>query len=174
MTTTTLCERPGKRYEQGCRCLSCRVVNAEKARKRRAVLRTGLRNIAEPDAAREHLIFLSKCGVGRTSVAAACDISETVLQRIRQGRRRYIRRETEQKILSVTPDAFSEGSKIDATETWKKVNQLLREGFTRAELARRMGLPKPELRWRHSRVTGSTAVRVEKFYRMVMAGGDDE
>lgn len=105
-------------------------------------------------------------------MAAACDVSLTVLQRIRQGRRSYIRRETERRILSVTRSAYSAGSVIDATETWAKVNHLLAEGFTRAELARRLGLPKPELRWDADHVLGATAVKVDRFYRMIMAGGE--
>lgn len=166
------CKRPGLEYERGCRCLACRVTNAANERRRRAIRRMGEKNIVDPTTARAHLLMLSKAGVGRKSVSDACDVSITVLQRIRQGRRRYIRWETEHRILSVTPEAFSGGSVIDSATTWKQAERLLEEGFTRSELAGRLGLAKPELRW-GSRITGRTAVRVDRLYRTIMAGVEE-
>lgn len=166
------CRRPGLEYDRGCRCLRCRVTHAAKERCRRAVLRRGEKNITDPAAARAHLFMLSKVGVGRKSVSEACDVSIPALKLISQGRRRYIRRETERRILGVTPEAFSGGSVIDSAATWKQAKRLLEEGFTRKELAHRLGLAKPELRW-GSRITGRTAVRVDRLYRTIMAGAEE-
>jgi hypothetical protein len=148
----------------------CRAQHSAKERARRAIVRAGGTNTVDPLAARIHLLMLSSVGVGRRSVSQACDVPERVLQRIRSGKRKYIRKVTEDKILAVTADAYSEGSFIDSKPTWKLIRELIREGgFTKAELARLLGLNKPELRW-HKRIRGTTAVKVEKLYKRLMSG----
>ena len=47
--------------------------------------------------ARRHLIALARHAVGRRSVHASSDVAETLLQEIRQGRKRRIRRQTAQR-----------------------------------------------------------------------------
>lgn len=125
------------------------------------------------EAARKHLQMLSDAGIGRDSVAAACDVSQRTVRKIRIGQRKQIRRSTELRILAVTAEAYGAGNHIDARPTWKQLDTLLEEGFTRAELARRLGLKKPELRFSKRLVEGLTAVRVDRFYRQIMAGADD-
>ena len=128
--------------------------------------------LVSSDLARRHLLWLSGLGVGRTSVADACDLSYITVKRIRQGRTRRILPETERRILNVTPEAFAGGSQIPAGRTWLQIRTLLAEGFTKRELAKRMGYAKPELRMGRKLVTGTTAVRVDKFYRKIMAGAE--
>jgi hypothetical protein len=121
-----------------------------------------------------HLQHLSDAGVGRKSVAEASDLNEANIRKIRQGRRRFIKSETERRILNVTVDAYAGASKIPAYATWKKINALLGEGFTRTELAIRLGYNKPELRMGRKRITGTTAVKVNRFYQTIMAGGEED
>ena len=61
---------------------------------------------------------------------------------------------------------------IDADPTWKQIDRLLEEGFTKAELARRLGLKSPAIQFKHFEVTAKTAARVDRFYRAIMLGGD--
>ena len=61
---------------------------------------------------------------------------------------------------------------IDADPTWKQINTLLDEGFTKSELARRLGSKTPAIQFSHFEVTAMTAARVDRFYRAIMLGGD--
>jgi hypothetical protein len=127
-----------------------------------------------PWRARRHLLWLSRRGVGRDAVAEACDVAAVSIKRIRQGRRRFILRETERRILAVDLGAVAGGGLRDAAPTWRKLAILLSEGFTRSELARRLGYAKPELRMGRARITAATAMRVDRFYARIMAGGEPE
>jgi hypothetical protein len=57
---------------------------------------------------------------------------------------------------------------VDADPTWKKIAELQVEGFTKSELARRLGYRTPALQFKHSEVLASTASKVERFYRQIM------
>jgi hypothetical protein len=122
--------------------------------------------------ARRHLRTLSKHGVGRRAVQAACDIGDTTLQEIRSGRKTHIRRETERRILAVTPEAVSDHALVPARQTIGRLCRLLDEGFTKTELARRLGSTArvPALQVKPGFITAKKAAQVERLYRMVMAG----
>jgi len=155
-----------------CRCLRCRVANAgyEAARKvRRAAGDTNGLVPAAP--ARAHLLALSRAGVSRTPVHEACDVSRTVLAAIRRGTRTQIREATARRILAVTSDAVADHAVIGAGQTKRQLRVLLHEGFTRGELARRLGsrARTPHLQIMGPRVLARTAAKVDRFYRLVMA-----
>jgi hypothetical protein len=122
--------------------------------------------------ARRHLLTLSRRGVGRRAVAAACDVADTVLQEIRSGKAAAIRRETERRILAVTPDAVADHALVPARQTIGRLCRLLDEGFTKAELARRLGSKArvPSLQIKAGLITAKKAAQVERLYRIVMAG----
>jgi hypothetical protein len=161
-------------YTSGCRCAACRKANTEYARKRaKAIIFHGKNNLVSADRARKHLFNLSRRGVGRRAVAAACDVSETVLGEIRVQRKTSIRRYTESRILAVTPEATLDRALIPAKQTWVQIQRLLREGFTKAELARRLGYKSPALQINRKRVTAANAARVDRFYRSIMAGDEE-
>jgi len=112
--------------------------------------------------------MLAGVGVGYMAVADACDVGKTIVFSIRSGVRQRIRQETERRILSVTKDACADGALVDADPTWKKIEKLQDEGFTKSELARRLGYRSPALQFKHTEVLASTASKVERFYRQVM------
>ena len=60
------------------------------------------------------------------------------------------------------------GKLVKAGATWRRVKQLATEGFTHAEIAKRLGLKTARLRWHHERVRVSTAARIEALYRREM------
>lgn len=157
------------KYISGCRCLPCRAANSRYECERAAARKAGDWNGLVPAGrARAHLLKLSRRGVGRRAVQAACDVALTILQEVHSGRKTQIRRRTETRILAVTVDALSDGALIPAAHTHALIQRLLEEGFTRAELARRLGYRSPKLQLNTPKVTAKNAARVERFYRLVM------
>jgi hypothetical protein len=101
-------------------------------------------------------------------IAAACDVSLTILASIRSGIRTQIRKRTQDRILGVTRLALSDATLVPSTETWHQIDMLLEEGFTKAELARRLGFERPALQIGKDRILARTAARVDRLFRMLM------
>ena len=159
------------RYVCGCRCSDCTRANREYARKRaKDVIFHGKNDLVSASTVRKHLKMLSRKGVGRRAVQCACDVGATTLQEIRDGRKSMVRRSTAERILSVTSEAASDHAAISAMKTWQQLNELLRDGFTKAELTKRMGFKNPAIQFGRRRVLASTAAKVDRFYRTIMAG----
>lgn len=168
------CGRRAKYIGARCRCLLCRAANSRYETERAAARRAGDHNGLVPAAAaRAHLLKLSAAGVGRRAVMAACDVGDTTLQEIRSGAKTQIRHQTERRILSVDQDAAADHSVINGAKTRRQIAVLLREGFTKTELAARLGsrakTPALQIGGRR-RVIAKTAARVDRLYRQVMAG----
>jgi hypothetical protein len=105
-------------------------------------------------------------------IAEACGVSQSTLAAIKARRKTNIQARTHRAILAVTADVRGAGTLVDASPVWVQINRLLREGFTKGELARRLGNKTPALQIRSDVVTARTAMRVEKIHAEVMAGGD--
>lgn len=118
--------------------------------------------------ARRHLRALSRKGVGYKSVADAADVGHTVLAEVLAGRKRQIRRQTEKRVLEVTTEAIADHALVPAAGVWRLLDRLLEEGFTKTELARRLGYAGPALQIGRKRVLARTAHRLERFYREIM------
>lgn len=154
------------RYVGGCRCFRCRRANSDYERERKAARAAGDWNgLVSAERAREHLRSLSKRGVGKRAVAAASDVCMTVLQDIRTGRKAQIRARTERKILAVTRDMASDRALVAPGRTFRLIDQLLEEGFTKAELARRLGYRNGALQFRRHRMTARNVARIERLHR---------
>jgi hypothetical protein len=97
-------------------------------------------------------------------VAAATDLSETLLQDVRAGRRVQIRARTERKILAVSTAHRADHSHVPAKLLWKQIGLLIQEGFSKAQLARQLGY-KRALRFNSKTVTARNAERVARLYR---------
>lgn len=120
-------------------------------------------------AARHHLRALSRAGVGYKSVHAACDIPTSMLVGILNGTRQRIRRETERKILAVDNSAVSDHGHINSGPTQKLIARLKKMGFTWSLLSERAGVSVATLLSKRPKVRAVTAMRVEKFFRLVTA-----
>lgn len=110
------------------------------------------------------------CHSGSTSVAAAADVSRTTLAKILAGTRHQLRAASARRVLAIDRDAIADHALVPAGRTWQRINRLLEEGFTKAELARRFGAKTRALQFGRRRVLASTAVKVERFYRITVAG----
>lgn len=122
--------------------------------------------------ARAKIRALSRQHVGRRAVADAASVACSAIFAIRNGTKTQIRLSTERRILAVDAGARAGASYVSARPTWRLIGKLLEEGFTRTELARRLGYASPALQLRTDRITARNALRVAKFYRAIMAEGD--
>jgi len=158
-------------YVSGCHCAPCTAANAAyaRARWRAQRLQDDWNGLLSAERARAHLLKLSRAGVGRRAVAAASDVSSTLLLEVRLGRKDKIRARTERRILAVDIGCRSDASLVPAKGTWRLIRLLLEEGFTKRELARRMGFASPAIQFRKTRVLARTALRVKKLYRAAVA-----
>lgn len=121
--------------------------------------------------ARDHIFHLGSYGLGIDSIAAASDVGTDTIWRIRNGQQRILAR-TEQRILAVTPEAVSDGVRVDATVTKNLIRELLEEGYSPTMLSREMGGSSGHLPWlKRKRVWARTEMRAEKLYRRLMFGG---
>ena len=162
------------RYTSGCRCEDCRRANREYNHARtKAVIFHGANGLVSAEPARLHILALSKHGCGRRAVADACDVGNTTISEIRTGRKLQIRRSTEIRILAVTADAALDHAVISARSTTRQIDKLLREGFTKSELARRLGYKTGALQINRRKVLAKNAARVDRFYRQIMAGDEE-
>lgn len=157
------------RYIGGCRCVPCRAANSRYESERLRARRDGDWNgLVSARKARRHLIRLSRAGGGRNAVAAASDVSRSLIAKIRSGRQTTIRARTERRVLGLTKDAIADHALVDAATTWRRIERLLDEGFSKAELARRLGYRSQKLQFGPDQVCARSAVRVERFYRRLM------
>jgi hypothetical protein len=158
------------RYMTGCKCMLCRAANSRYETERAAARKNGDWN-GTVDAAplRLHLRKLSRRGIGYKTVAAAADISKTTLFDVISRRKQRVRARTLRRCLEVTADAIADHALVKSAPTWAKVNRLLREGFSKAEIARRIGKKTPALQLNRRSVIAINASRVERLYRTVMA-----
>lgn len=118
---------------------------------------------------RQHLRKLSRQGIGYKSVAAACDVAPSTLTEVLADSGKKLRASTAAKVLAVTADAIADGARVSASSTKLKLRKLLEEGFTKRELARRLGYKSPALQiGTRPMVLASTERRFARLYRQVM------
>lgn len=142
------------RYMAGCRCADCRRANTEYEKSRAAARKAGNWNGLVPaQRARAHMAALSTASVGRRQVADASGVADSILFKIISGERLKIRALTERAILAVTPAAAADHALIDAAPSWELLDDLLAVGFSKADLARELGMKTPALQINRSRVT---------------------
>lgn len=155
-------------YVCGCRCDACREANNAYARMRGKLVRAGASNpMVDAKRVRRHLVKLSNRGIGRETIGEASGVASSSVDALRTGKKTKLRKETAAKILAVGPDVVTDGTLVDASSTWRKIERLLAEGFTRGAIALRLGMKKPALQLRSPRVTARTRMRVERLYREV-------
>lgn len=161
------------RYMAGCRCAECRRANSAYECARARARKAGDWNGIVPAAkARAHIARLAAQGVGRRAVGDACDISDTALADIIAGRKTRIRARTERAILGVTAAAAADRALIPAGPTWALLDELIADGYNKAELARALGYRTPALQISRRQVTVRTAADVARLHgrlRMVDA-----
>lgn len=160
------CGTRAKYVSGGCRCVPCRAAASRYESERLRARRNGDWNGLVPaDAARHHLMKLSKQGIGRRSVSDATRVPQSTRHAIKTGRKTQIRRSTEQRILAVTRDAAGMALLVPAAPTWRLIDKLLDEGFTKARIAHEIGRKHGALQFHTARITRRSAIAIERLYR---------
>jgi hypothetical protein len=156
------------RYMAGCRCMLCRAANSRYEVMRSAARKNGDWNgLVSAKRAQKHILKLFRQGVGRRAICAASDVADSIIHQIKLGRKQQIRKRTETRILAVSVEAIADKSLVDAKHTWVLIRRLLDQGFTKQELAKRLGYARA-IQFGKERVTARSAAKVERFYRMIM------
>lgn len=157
-----------------CRCDPCRLAQREYNRRR-------YRAIARPDGhwcpyvdaepVREHIQWLASCGIGLKSLAKLAGVPHGTLSKLVYGDAarnmapsRRVRPHTARRIMAVMPHHAAGAQRVPAGPTWRLLNELIALGWSRAELARRLGHQGPGLQIRKDRVFASTARQVEQLH----------
>jgi hypothetical protein len=159
------------RYTAGCRCLPCRAAHARYESRCAELRRIGKGNpVVSAEPARQHLRALSRHGVGYKTVAKVAHVAASVLLGIRRGCRKNCRAATERAVLAVDRTAVHGTTNIDAGPTWNLINKLLRDGYSKAQLAAWLGLKTPALQLHHERITAINAAKIRRMHDDVQAG----
>ncbi len=103
-------------------------------------------------------------GVGRRSIGDVSGIADSILTAISSGDKVNIRARTERAILAVTEDAAADHALVPAGETWKLLDELLSDGYSKAELARQLGRKMPALQLNRHQVTVRNAYDVKLLH----------
>lgn len=128
--------------------------------------------LVDADRARAHLEALSRAGVGRRAVEAACDVSDTVLMLVKAGKRTRIRAETERRILSVDIQAKADAALVDAGPTQKMLRKLRRKyRWTKTAIAAALGSEAvvPALQLNSEKVLARSELAVKQLLARVEA-----
>ena len=152
---------------RGCRCEACAEAN-------RAYCRAyyGEHKRVDATVARAKLIELQGQGIGAATIADALKASRSNLQKIRNGRRTRILETTERAVLDLNyQELFDNGHRVDASETWAKLDELIDLGYKKKFLATLIaGKPTEALQLRRTRITVRLKTRAERIIEDINAG----
>lgn len=157
-------------YKRGCRCLRCRVANAQYVRIRRVNPASVALVSAVPVV--EHLAKLAELGVGHRQASRLSGVSVSEIRKIRSGRRPALKPETAGRLLAIRV-VLAPGQRVKAWPTWRLIHSLQTEGYTLGSLAMHLGLRSAQLQLDHGRVTVRNAVLVRKLHARLTAEGPE-
>src|SRR5579859_7125634 len=153
------------RYMGGCKCPACKRANSQYETDRARARKAGLSNgIVDAAPARAHIRKLRRLGLGRRSIAEACDVRPNCILEVARGTKRRIRGNTLRAILSVTPAAAANRVLVDARPTWRLLEELLEEGFSEARLCKELGYVQPRLQIGRDKCTVRNAYEVKTLH----------
>lgn len=160
------------KYVAGCRCEPCTVAsreyNREWQRHQRRVaygIEEAREAFVDATEAREHLRWLRSQGVGMRAVCDATGLSRSALQKIVTGKRTRITPRLADKILAVPRGVARPAAVIDATETWRLIDDLIYLGYPKVRIAKALGQRGPGLQVGRDRVLRRTADRIAEIHR---------
>lgn len=138
-----------RRYRRGCRCDKCRAGANRNNIKNRYLRQTGRATMRPADRAADHLLLLRAAGLNDKEIRKRTRICPDVMYRILR-REGVIHARTEARITSVpipTPTGPSRNrAYIPGHGTIRRLRALVAAGWFQAELARRLGKDKENLK----------------------------
>ncbi|MEX2439705.1 MAG: hypothetical protein WD739_07470 [Actinomycetota bacterium] len=155
--------------QRRCRRLECRAANRryQASRVRAELYGRPTTELVPAAEVRQHLKNLSRVGVGQHAVARASGIARSAVRAIVTGRTRRIHPDTERRILAVGTSARGGQALVDATETWRLIDELLASGLRRWQIAKGIGNtrhPYPALQVSRTRVYQRSATAVQNLH----------
>ena len=152
-------------YQAGCRCLLCSAANARYAAdRRRACARGEWNGWVKPDAAKAKLDALEARQIGYRQAAKLAQISPMTAWKIRAGKSVYIRAHVERAILGIEKPSLAHGVKVNSYRTRHLLLCLTKEGYSRRDLAWRLGLQSGRLGLDHEACTVRNALKVRVLF----------
>lgn len=148
-------------YSAGCRCVGCRAANAAYSAAHRVPIGT-----IDAAPVRVHLSQLQRLGVGYRTIARQTGVSASVVSSVLSGAAAQLRPSTAARLLLARP-SVARGAFVPATRTWRHVDSLRREGYTRREMAYHLGAHSQQLQLGARLVRASTALRVAQLYERI-------
>jgi hypothetical protein len=152
---------------QACRCEPCRAAWSAYGRNRTRQKAYGRWHpYVTTVRVLEHLRLLQDSGMGVRRIGELSGVAHPVITRIRSGRTKQIRPETEARILAVAPGQVAGGARIDGLGACRRLRALTALGWTAPDLAARSSLSVDTLCacTRGETVTARTAVAVRDLY----------
>jgi hypothetical protein len=137
----------------GCRCFPCRVTHARYQGNRTRQIAYGRWDAGLVDATpvREHLVYLSSCGIGYGRVAELAGVSRTSLAKVLRGSQggteggqqspRRIARESAEKVLAVRADfgSVADGALVSSRGARRRIEALGARGWSKSRVAHELG-----------------------------------
>jgi hypothetical protein len=166
----------------GCRCYVCGYARMEYDDRRNRLIAYGRWQPFVPlEETQLRILSLRELGYGDRSIARLAGLNRKAVRDIRTGTRHdpgrgnppltKIRATTAAAIAAIpyNHEAAPDGAYIDATTTWRRLDVLIRLGWTRTRLATALGstATAPALQLGHDRVTARNARKVRDLYDKV-------
>jgi hypothetical protein len=155
-----------------CRCELCRDAN------RRYNL--ARRNSLEPayvgaGPARDHVRELMAAGVGLKTIAKRSGVPHGTLSKLVYGipgrpPSKRVRRQTLERLLTVSPADAAAGARVDAAATWKLIDEMVAAGAPKSRIAEALGQSGPGLQLGRDTVAARNARAVADLHRRWTAG----
>ena len=172
---TNACYRFGPNYgnphwRNGCRCAECRHAGYVYEVKRQRDLKRGIQRLHDNTEAREHIRWLRTQGIGLRAIAASTGMSKDSLGKIARGEVKRSKPDTIRRIMAVGTHKRLPGAFVDAGPTWRLIDDMLANGFTRTRIAAELGstAKRPALQLRRDKILQSSADQVREVYDRLM------
>lgn len=147
----------------GCRCDACKAANRRYSSTNQKARRAGVEPFVDPAKARAHLVALREGGMGLRRVSELSGVSRSALLDLAKGNR--CTPYTEARILRVSLDEWrAPGAYVDAAQTWRRVNELLTLGWTKAAISARIGQGGRALQLGKRQVTQRNAAAIFRLW----------
>lgn len=164
-----------KYVAESCRCEPCKEANRSYAREQQRRQRRVAYGIEQPDTkwvdpteARDHLNWLRSQGLGTRTLMTITGLGRTALVEISRGIPKRIARDTANKILAASTIYRPRSALVDATPTWRLINDLIYLGFTKTRIAHELGGQSHALQLRRDRITHQSATKVKAIYELLL------
>lgn len=152
------------RYRLGCDCVPCTAANTTYGQTRARARAAGQWNgLVDASETRAYLLKLQGMGVGLRRVSHLTGLPVSGIRALRSGQRQHLRALSAKRILELKP-SLAKGQRVNAYRTRHLLACLLNEGYTRKDLAARLGLKSPTVQLHNEQVTVRNALKIRGLF----------